>query len=97
MRQLLFESLDVLGFIVVQAEDGQAGLAELERSAPDLMILDFAMPGLNGAESPAGSRNAILTCGHFVTGFADNGALDDAVRADLPVLRKPFWINERRR
>ena len=94
VRQFLVESLDVLGFAVIQAEDGQAGLAELERSAPDLMILDFAMPGMNGAEVIKRVRQSrpdlpII----LITGFAESDAIDAIVRPDLPVLRKPFGMD----
>ncbi|WP_377810290.1 PAS domain-containing protein [Azospirillum sp. A29] len=95
VRQFLVESLDELGFAVTQAEDGSAGLTELERSTPDLMILDFAMPGLNGAEvakRAQASRPGMPII--FVTGFADSEALEEVVGGNIPVLRKPFQIDE---
>ena len=33
-----------------EAGDGKEGLAEIERDKPDLVIVDFLMPGLSGAE-----------------------------------------------
>jgi len=51
VRRSLADSLDALGYQVVEAEHGQAGLEALARDpAPDVMILDFAMPGLTGVE-----------------------------------------------
>jgi DNA-binding response OmpR family regulator len=38
------------GHAVVQATDGESALAAIERQAPDLIILDVEMPGMNGLE-----------------------------------------------
>jgi len=38
------------GFEVREAEDGKAALSEVDRSLPDLMILDIMMPGIDGFE-----------------------------------------------
>jgi two-component system response regulator ResD len=42
--------LQEAGFTVAVAEDGPAGLAAYERIAPDLIILDLMLPGLDGYE-----------------------------------------------
>ena len=39
------------GFDVVEAPDGAAALHQLEESAPDLVVLDALMPGMNGFET----------------------------------------------
>ncbi len=38
------------GFEVREAEDGKAALTEVDKSLPDLMILDIMMPGIDGFE-----------------------------------------------
>ncbi|MGA4669021.1 response regulator [Propionibacteriaceae bacterium Y1923] len=38
------------GFEVSEAEDGAAGLAEMERNGADLVLLDLMMPGMPGTE-----------------------------------------------
>lgn len=38
------------GFNVIKAKDANAALAELEKSVPDLIILDVMMPGMDGIE-----------------------------------------------
>jgi len=38
------------GFEVITASDGEEGLAKVYNEAPDLMILDINMPGMNGWE-----------------------------------------------
>ena len=39
-----------MGYQVVEADNGYVGLEQLKRETPDLLIVDFAMPGINGAE-----------------------------------------------
>src|SRR4051795_144609 len=45
---MLQRSLTAEGFAVEVAADGGAALVAAERSAPDLVILDVTMPGLDG-------------------------------------------------
>jgi len=48
LRRMLARTLTAEGFEVAVAADGGAALAAAERSAPDLIVLDVAMPGLDG-------------------------------------------------
>jgi two-component system, OmpR family, response regulator MprA len=48
IRRMLERTLAAEGYDVRLAADGGAALAELERSLPDLLVLDVAMPGLDG-------------------------------------------------
>jgi two-component system response regulator MprA len=48
VRRMLRRTLEAEGYVVRLAADGGAALAEIERSAPDLLLLDVAMPGLDG-------------------------------------------------
>jgi two-component system response regulator MprA len=48
VRRMLQRSLAAEGFDVEVAADGGAALVAAERSAPDLVILDVTMPGLDG-------------------------------------------------
>jgi DNA-binding response OmpR family regulator len=48
IRMLLREILEREGFEVLEAGDGRDGLRRLYASRPDLIILDVAMPGLDG-------------------------------------------------
>jgi serine phosphatase RsbU (regulator of sigma subunit) len=49
-RRLLLRALTAVGFACREAPDGQQGLAMLHAEIPSLVLLDFDMPGLNGAE-----------------------------------------------
>lgn len=42
--------LEDIGFAVLEAENGEAGLASCIRDHPDLVLLDISMPGRNGFE-----------------------------------------------
>jgi DNA-binding response OmpR family regulator len=43
--------LDNAGFRVITAECGEAALTELHRRRPDIMLLDYRMPGIDGVET----------------------------------------------
>jgi CheY-like chemotaxis protein len=95
VRQFIEDCLDMLGYPVLQANDGYAGIAAFDRSNPDVVIVDFAMPGLNGAEV----ARQIRTRSHdvpiiFVTGYSDTSAIEAVAGVDASVLRKPFGIEE---
>src|SRR3954468_21129258 len=48
VRRMLTRSLVAEGFEVEHVADGGAALAAAEASAPDLVVLDVTMPGLDG-------------------------------------------------
>ncbi|CAE6717646.1 MAG: response regulator [Nitrospira sp.] len=49
-RELLVRFLSLRGYRVRAAKDGREALRLVEESAPDLLILDLAMPEMNGVE-----------------------------------------------
>jgi DNA-binding response OmpR family regulator len=51
IRGLVRALLERAGHEVTDAQDGRAGLRELYAGSPDLVILDVAMPGLDGWET----------------------------------------------
>jgi two-component system response regulator MprA len=48
IRRMLARTLTADGYAVATAADGGAALAAVERSAPDMLVLDVAMPGVDG-------------------------------------------------
>jgi two-component system, OmpR family, response regulator MprA len=48
LQRMLARTLSAEGFSVAVASDGGAALAEVERSLPDVIVLDVAMPGMDG-------------------------------------------------
>lgn|SRR5574341_1803419 len=48
IREMLARRLALRGFTVEQAPDGEAGLAMIRASAPDVLVLDHGLPGISG-------------------------------------------------
>src|SRR4029079_18310015 len=46
--RMLERTLGAEGYAVAAVADGGAALAQVERSVPDVIVLDVAMPGLDG-------------------------------------------------
>ena len=91
VREVVADMLITMGCTVVTAEDGQQAIELVEREDPAAVLLDFAMPGMNGAEvARAVLADRPATKIVFATGFAQSEAIDAAVGDDAIVLRKPF-------
>ena len=91
VRALTGETLELLGYRVLEADSGPAALALLEQETPDLMLLDYAMPGMSGAELAGRVRARwpqvpIV----FASGHADTAAVETALGGQATILRKPF-------
>ena len=90
VRNVTAGYLSDLGYDVIEADSGGAALETLEHhDRIDAMVLDFAMPGMNGGELARELKvrrpgAPIL----FATGYADAEALTD-VGEDM-IVRKPF-------
>jgi DNA-binding response OmpR family regulator len=90
VRAIMTSFLAEIGYVVHEAEHGEAALAMQKTVNPQLMIIDFAMPGTNGAEVVKAARAAQPTLPIlFVSGYADSAALEAAM-GSAPFLRKPF-------
>jgi CheY-like chemotaxis protein len=90
VRAIMTSFLSEIGYVVHEAEHGDAALAMQKAVNPQLMIIDFAMPGTNGAEVVKAARVAQPTLPIlFVSGYADSAALEAAM-GSAPFLRKPF-------
>jgi PAS domain S-box-containing protein len=90
VRSFIANSLEEQGYRVREASDGREGLAAFERETPDLVVLDFIMPGLSGAEVAKKIRanrpeQPIL----FVSGYSETEAVKRTAPG-APLLAKPF-------
>ena len=62
VRRMLARSLEAEGYAVALAADGGAALVEIERSAPDLILLDVTMPGMEtSSRITSGDERSIST------------------------------------
>jgi signal transduction histidine kinase len=94
VRQFIVESLQGSGYVVDAASNGLDGLKALEGQAHDLLIVDFAMPGMNGVEVIQAARRRTPDLPIILaTGYADMAAVDAVMEPDR-VLRKPFRIDD---
>jgi signal transduction histidine kinase/ActR/RegA family two-component response regulator len=94
VRESMVSSLEALGHQVTQAADGAAGLRALEAAAPELLITDYLMPGITGAELMERARALYPELPMIIaTGYADMKAIEQALGDGL-VLRKPFQLAE---
>jgi CheY-like chemotaxis protein len=94
VRDVTASYLRELGYQVLEAGSGGAALEVLGSSATvDLLLLDFAMPGMNGAELSrrARGRRPMLPV-LFVTGFAEQDAFKGISERDI--VRKPINAQE---
>ena len=90
VREFIVASLGDYGHRVREAVDGAAGLAAFAEERPDLVILDYAMPGLSGGEVAARILKQVR--GQpilFVSGYSESEAIKRAA-PDALLLSKPF-------
>ena len=93
VRRSMVESLQVLGFRVRQAPDGASGLAELQKARPDLLLVDYLMPHMNGAELIAHAQKLFSDLPILMaTGYADMDAVERLI-GPQSVLTKPFDLD----
>ncbi|HEY7977391.1 MAG TPA: response regulator transcription factor [Rhizomicrobium sp.] len=50
IRRFLRTSLTAQGYSLLEAEDGETGLAMLQRNAADVLVLDLGLPGISGLD-----------------------------------------------
>ena len=88
------ESLLSLGYEVRDAQDGADALILLDAQRFDLLLADFAMPGMNGAM--LGKTAQMKQPGLpvlIVSGYADSAVVEAAL-GTARQLRKPFDMAE---
>jgi two-component system, OmpR family, response regulator MprA len=96
VRDSLERALRLDGYVVELARDGDEGLAKLREAAPDAVVLDLLMPGMDGlavcrAIRAAGDRTPVLVL-TARDAVADRVAGLDAGADDYLV--KPFALEE---
>lgn len=95
VRSAIARALTELGYKVREAADGVEALAALGEDPLSLVILDYVMPGMDGAD--VAREIAALDPDLpviFSTGHAALRALRAAAGDDVPILQKPFTLDE---
>jgi len=96
--KLLDFNLTKAGYLVLTARDGESGLAAARKHAPDVIVLDVMMPGIDGLEVCRRLRQESSTAGVpilMLTAKADEA--DRVLGLELGAddyLVKPFGLRE---
>jgi PAS domain S-box-containing protein len=90
VRHFIAAGLEEYGHEVIEAADGGEGIEKFGANKPDLVIIDYIMPGLSGAEVAdhilaTRPDQPIL----FVSGYNETDAIR-RVAPDANILAKPF-------
>lgn len=92
LRAALRLVLETAGYEVTEAEDGHDGLAQLDTSPPDLVLLDVRMPRLGGTEFLAALATRCEPPPAIVVTGYDHGQASYPGAAD--VIQKPVMAEE---
>jgi CheY-like chemotaxis protein len=93
VRRVIVECLGLIGYTVSEAANGAEGIEAIRRGKPDLLVVDYAMPDMTGAEVISRAREIVGELPVILaTGYADMAMVERLVGRPL-VLRKPFDIN----
>ena len=90
VREFLAGNLAEYGYAVEQASDGPSALAAFDRRRPDVLVLDYLMPGMTGAEvaqtilAKVPAQKVL-----FVSGYSETEAIKSAA-PQAALLAKPF-------
>jgi len=93
VRDVTTVMLSEFGYRVIEAGSGKAALDVLRREDVDLLLADYAMPGMNGVETVRAAQQ--LRPGLpalFITGYADLAALREI--GEDRIIQKPFREDE---
>jgi signal transduction histidine kinase/CheY-like chemotaxis protein len=93
VRAVIVALLRQMHYDVIEAGDGETGLRLLARHEPALAIIDYLMPGMNGAE--VAQRAQLHSPGLpiiFISGYSDSSAI--AAIPNSRLLRKPILLQE---
>jgi CheY-like chemotaxis protein len=95
-RDLITRMLEIEGYTIFTAQDGDEGLEQVKAECPDLIICDVMMPRVDGLQMvralrgmPEGSPIPVL----MITAYGD--VREDAIKAGADrTMGKPFDFDE---
>lgn len=102
VRMVACLAMERAGFEVIEAADGVAALEAIERVAPDLVLLDVTMPGMDGftacallRQMPHSERIPVI----IITGLDDTDSIEQAYQAGATdfVIKPINWVVLRHR
>lgn len=95
LRGMIASALDAQGYRVIEASNGNSALSLMADRAPDIAVIDFAMPGMNGGELV----RRILEMQPdlpflIISGFSDIDVILKEFGPSVSLIRKPFHVDE---
>jgi CheY-like chemotaxis protein len=87
------------GAIISQSGDGVEGLAAILRDAPDFIVMDVVMPGMNGGEvleamAARGINIPTVMISGYVNGLKEIAQSTKAKPSNISFLSKPFNLSD---
>jgi two-component system cell cycle response regulator DivK len=96
-RAMLELILQDAGYITASAGDGRSGVAAAHQLQPDLILMDLALPGLNGWDATRCLKAHPATQHIPVVAFTALVSQDDLARAQavgcVAIIAKPFELD----
>ena len=101
-RELLVQTLEPMGFVLAQAESGEACLEMIPRFQPEIILMDLAMGGMDGwetirrirAQGLSAARIAVVSANAFDKGLENpaNIAADDFITKPVQFSALLHWL-----
>jgi len=99
IRQMTRMMLETFGFDVIEAADGYEAIEKAKRTRPDVVLMDIAMPELNGITA-ASMIHQLEGCGNVpiiaVTAFGKQYVEEASEYGFDAVIEKPIDMDELR-
>ena len=96
IRWILKMALEVADINIYEASSGEEGISMARQIKPDLVIMDYKMPDINGWQAAARIKEIskdIIIIGH--TGYASEQNMQEGYRSGCAeILRKPVDLEE---
>ncbi len=96
IRWILKMALEVKDLNILEASSGEEGVAIVRQIKPDLVIMDYKMPDMNGWQATALIKSIhpnIIIIGH--TGYASELNLQEGFKSGCTeILKKPVDLDE---
>jgi two-component system, cell cycle response regulator DivK len=80
-RRILRDLLTSADFEVIEAEDGEAGLAAATAQRPDLILMDIQLPGIDGYEATRRLKTDSMLRAVPIVAVTSYGLAEDADKA----------------
>ena len=96
LREYIHANLELAGYAVAEAQNAQEALAAMEHQAPDLVLLDLVMPGVDGWQllRQLQERHGSIPVIMFSGKADERAAAEAAERGARGFVGKPFDPDE---